>query len=449
MLNKIINQQVIDIAKREQSFPLTHFAKDLTKSERDFYGALQKKRLAFIFECKHRSPSEGALRESYPFTQMAETYAQFADALSVLTNEPFFGGSFTHLKQVREAVDQPLLCKDIIINPYQVALARYYGADAVLLMLSVLDDEQYLACKAQAMALNMDVLTEIYSKEELQRAKNLEANIYVINHRDLNNFELDMNRIFSLLPDLPNNAFIIAASGINSHQQIQLLQDHVHGFLIGSALSKSPHVEKTMRELLFGNIKICGLTRITDAIQAYASGATLGGLIFAENSARKISLGTAYSIVSCAPLNYVGVFVQQPIPYIVELTQKLQLFAVQLHGGESVEYIASLRQALPPQCQIWFAIAGNHSLPEKLPSFVDKLVIDNITQDKPGGSGKFFDWKKIANHPLLQHSLLAGGIDLLNIQLAKKMGTWGLDINSGIELSPGIKDHAKIRKILS
>lgn len=448
MLAKIVAKQEIDMAILEDELPLKSFESTLQKSQRDFYQAIKQNRCAFILECKQRSPSEGLLCNDYDVTTLAKSYAQFADAISILTNAPFFGGSYNDLFQVSQTISKPVLCKDIIINPYQVAYARYHGADAVLLMMSVLDDKQYQACSKMAKCLNMCVLTEVINQEEIERAKQLKANVFVINHRDLHTFQLDMHRVCSLFPYLPQNCLIIAASGIDNHYQIQTLQDKVHGFLIGSSLSKSLSLDLKMRKLIFGPIKICGLTRTKDVTTAYECGASYGGIIFIPSSPRSISLELAKSLITAAPLHYIGVFANQRINEISTIAHALQLYAVQLHGNESSEYINQLRKTLPKNCEIWKAYCPLN-LPIHLPHQVDKILIDNISNNQLGGTGLPFDWKMIKNHPLLPHCLLAGGLSSSNITQAQHIRTWGLDINSGVEQKPGIKDKHKLTQLFS
>ncbi|HRE30772.1 MAG TPA: hypothetical protein PLD88_02250 [Candidatus Berkiella sp.] len=198
MLNEMIQKQHALVANLMQQQSETELLKAVTSSDRDFYATLQKSGYKFILECKHRSPREGLLRKDYPIVELAKTYELFADVISVLSNEHYFDGSFTHLQQVRQYVSIPVLCKDIIVSPYQVALARQYGADAILLMLSVLDDMTYLSCQQLAEKLNMGILTEVVTLQELQRAKHLKAKAIAINHRDLHTLTLDMERVISL-----------------------------------------------------------------------------------------------------------------------------------------------------------------------------------------------------------------------------------------------------------
>jgi indole-3-glycerol phosphate synthase/phosphoribosylanthranilate isomerase len=441
MLNKIIEHQKATVALLEESLSFSYLLSHVEPAQRDFYQALQKCDTAFILECKQRSPSEGVLREEYPISDLVKKYSRHADAISVLTNNAFFGGSFNHLKLASHATAKPLLCKDIIVNPYQVAYARRFGADAVLLMLSVLNNDQYRDCEKIAKQLNMSVVTEVYTEEEVYRAIALKAKIIAINHRCFHTMQMDMDRVYKLKSLLPKHAYIIAASGLHSHSQIQQLAPHVNGFLIGSALSKSNHVEIKLRELIYGQVKICGLTRQEDVRAVFEAGATTAGFNFAPNSPRRISQEQALAI-QVAPMNYVGVFVKQSIEEVVEIATNLKLNAVQLHGDESAEYIQELRKKLPTHCQIHYAMSGHHIIPPALPLHVDKLLIDNATVD--GGTGKQFDWETLTLHPLKDKIILAGGINLQNIKKAQQLGFLELDVNSGVESSPGIKQPEKL-----
>src|SRR3989475_9346050 len=154
---------------------------------RDFRQALRRTgRVALIAECKERSPSGGVLQRPYDPVRLARRYAaNGAAAISVLAEPEFFGGSLDHLQAVRSAVDVPVLCKDFIIDPIQVLAARAVGADAVLLIVGVLDDGALRALQALATRLSMQVVVEVHSEEELDRALGAEAGIIGINNRSL------------------------------------------------------------------------------------------------------------------------------------------------------------------------------------------------------------------------------------------------------------------------
>ncbi|MBU3825104.1 MAG: bifunctional indole-3-glycerol phosphate synthase/phosphoribosylanthranilate isomerase, partial [Candidatus Oceanisphaera merdipullorum] len=142
VLGKIVADKKIWVAERKLSQPLSGFEASLTPSDRPFVAALQAKNPAFILECKKASPSKGLIREHFDLDAIAQVYSRHASAISVLTDEKYFQGQFDFVTQVRNQVTQPVICKDFIIDPYQIKLARHYQADAILLMLSVLTDEE-------------------------------------------------------------------------------------------------------------------------------------------------------------------------------------------------------------------------------------------------------------------------------------------------------------------
>ncbi|MEG1350053.1 MAG: bifunctional indole-3-glycerol phosphate synthase/phosphoribosylanthranilate isomerase, partial [Hafnia sp.] len=175
VLNRIVRDKAVWVEARQSQQPFESFQASIVPSSRSFYDALSGNRTAFILECKKASPSKGVIRENFNPVEIATLYRDFASAISVLTDEKYFQGDFDYLRQVSATVHQPVLCKDFVISAYQIYLARFYQADAILLMLSVLDDEQYLHLAAIAHSLQMGVLTEASNEEELKRAIALKA----------------------------------------------------------------------------------------------------------------------------------------------------------------------------------------------------------------------------------------------------------------------------------
>ncbi len=438
VLHRIVRDKAVWVAARKEQQPLADFEHLLGPSQRSFYHALQGARTAFILECKKASPSKGLIREDFNPAEIAGIYSDYASAISVLTDEKYFQGSFDFLPQVSAAVTQPVLCKDFIIDPYQIYLARHYQADAVLLMLSVLDDEQYRQLAAVAHSLNMGVLTEVISDEEAARALRLGAKVVGINNRDLRDLSIDLDRTRRLAPLLPG-VTVISESGINTYAQIRELSRFANGFLIGSALMAEPDLAAAVRRVMLGENKVCGLTRPEDAQAAHQAGAAFGGLIFVARSPRCISPEQARQVMAGAPLKYVGVFSDQPADEVAQTAATLGLHAVQLHGQEDQAYIGRLRALLPDTCQIWKALSVRDQMPARDLNRVDRYVLDNGN----GGSGQRFDWRVLAGQPL-ENVLLAGGLGADNCVQAAQLGCAGLDFNSGVESAPGIKDPAKL-----
>ncbi|WP_313607195.1 bifunctional indole-3-glycerol-phosphate synthase TrpC/phosphoribosylanthranilate isomerase TrpF [Atlantibacter hermannii] len=442
VLAKIVADKAIWVEARKAQQPLASFQNDIVPSERHFYDALRGARTAFILECKKASPSKGVIRDDFDPARIAEVYKHHASAISVLTDEKYFQGSFDFLPIVSQIAPQPVLCKDFIIDAYQIYLARFYQADACLLMLSVLDDEQYRQLAAVAHILNMGVLTEVSNEEELERAIALEAKVVGINNRDLRDLSIDLDRTRQLAPRLGASVTVISESGINSYAQVRELSHFASGFLIGSALMGQDDLNAAVRSVLLGENKVCGLTRPEDASAAYEAGAIFGGLIFAASSPRVVTPEQAQAVMAGAPLRYVGVFRDNPVQDVVTLAETLSLSAVQLHGSEDQSYINTLRAALPESVAIWKALSVAHSLPVRDLHYVDRYVFDN----GQGGSGQRFDWSLLKGQDL-DNVLLAGGLAADNCVEAAKLGCRGLDFNSGVESAPGIKDSNKLAAV--
>ncbi|MEX9251475.1 bifunctional indole-3-glycerol-phosphate synthase TrpC/phosphoribosylanthranilate isomerase TrpF [Pseudenterobacter timonensis] len=442
VLAKIVADKAIWVEARKAQQPLASFQNEVEPSSRRFYDALRGARTAFILECKKASPSKGVIRDDFDPARIAGIYKHHASAISVLTDEKYFQGSFDFLPVVSNIAPQPILCKDFIIDPYQIWLARFYQADACLLMLSVLDDDQYRQLAAVAHSLNMGVLTEVSNEEELERAIALEAKVVGINNRDLRDLSIDLNRTRELAPRLGAGVTVISESGITTYAQVRELSHFANGFLIGSALMSEDDLSAAIHRVLLGENKVCGLTRPEDAAAALEAGAIYGGLIFVAASPRCVTDEQARTVMAGAPLRYVGVFRDAPVDEVVAKAQSLELAAIQLHGSEDQAYIDQLRDALPAQVQIWKALSVGHTLPPRNLQRVDKYVLDN----GQGGTGERFDWSLLGGEQL-DNVLLAGGLGPDNCVAAAKAGCAGLDFNSGVESQPGIKDASKLASV--
>ncbi|MDP5253547.1 MULTISPECIES: bifunctional indole-3-glycerol-phosphate synthase TrpC/phosphoribosylanthranilate isomerase TrpF [unclassified Vibrio] len=447
VLVKIVNDKKQWVAARKVSQPLSEFQSQVQPSDRDFYQALTHSNSVFILECKKASPSKGLIRENFDLDAIAKVYHHHANAISVLTDEKYFQGQFDYINQVRRQVSQPVLCKDFMLDEYQVWLARHYQADAILLMLSVLDDEQYQQLADLAHQLNMGVLTEVSDEEELERAVALGAKVIGINNRNLRDLSTDLERTKTLAPQIrakAPQAIVISESGIYTHQQVRELCTFADGFLIGSSLMAEQNLELAVRQVIYGAHKVCGLTSVQDAQRVYQAGAVFGGLIFASGSSRCVSYDDAKAICTAAPLRFVGVFQNQPIVKVADTANQLGFFAVQLHGEESESDIALLRQELNDDIEIWKAYGVQTALPELLNGPIDRHLLDSKVGHQSGGTGHAFDWS-LLEHP--ERVMLAGGLGPDNVREALELGVLGLDFNSGVEHSAGVKDEQKVRRV--
>ncbi len=209
--------------------------------------------LAVIAEVKRRSPSKGLIREDFDAVAIARAYAAAGAAgISVLTDVRFFGGSLEDLEKVRSAVDLPLLRKDFVIDPYQIDEARLAGADAILLIVAALDDDDLRRLDGHARGLGLDVLVEVHDEGELERARALGADLIGVNNRDLRSFEVDLGtteRLAAKLVDSPD-VLLIAESGIGGFDDVErLARAGAAGFLVGESLMRRPDPGQALEEL--------------------------------------------------------------------------------------------------------------------------------------------------------------------------------------------------------
>ncbi|WP_371377113.1 bifunctional indole-3-glycerol-phosphate synthase TrpC/phosphoribosylanthranilate isomerase TrpF [Thalassotalea aquiviva] len=454
ILQKIVSDKLTEIERLKQEMPLASFIDQMKPTTKDMYQALSKPQASFILECKKASPSKGLIRQHFDPVAISKIYQGYASAISVLTDEKYFQGHHQYLKQVADSVDCPVLNKDFFIDEYQIHLGRYYGADAILLMLSVLDDEQYKALAKVAEYYNMAILTEVSNKPETERAIALNARLIGINNRNLRDLTTDISRTFELAPMIPEDRLVLSESGLYTNKQVREIAPAVDGFLVGSSIMAEQDIDFACRKLIYGQHKVCGLTRAKDVIQVIEQGGVYAGLIFAQQSPRQLNIEQAIELQKHVADNtqqairYVGVFVNQPIELIVDAVTKLNLYAVQLHGNEDGLYIEQLKIALAntPELKIIKAVSVNNAI--TLPDAdanADFYLLDN----KQGGSGKTFDWQLLnQTNSDLSTCFLAGGLspdNLANaIRAMNDFDLFGLDLNSGLESAPGQKDDDKI-----
>ncbi|WP_343182696.1 bifunctional indole-3-glycerol-phosphate synthase TrpC/phosphoribosylanthranilate isomerase TrpF [Buchnera aphidicola] len=440
ILKEILYNKVQYLKYYKKIKPCKTIKKKIFLSHRNFYSMLKLNNPAFILEAKKASPSKGIINKNFNIEKIAKVYSKHATIISVLTDEKYFQGKLSSLTEMSQLTKQPILCKDFFIDPYQIYLSRYHQADAVLLMLSYLNDIQYHILSNIAHSLNMGVLTEISNYTELKRAITLNAKVIGINNRNFNNFHVSLNKTKILAPLIPQNRIIISESGIQNNKQVNKLKKIVHGFLIGTEIMQAKNIALKVNSIIFGNNKICGLTRSRDAKRIKDLGATHGGLIFVKNSLRNITIHQANKIISSVKLKYVGVFQDEEIKKIQLICHKLNLYAIQLHGNENQQYIQEIKRKLPKKIKIIKALCINNYIKKINFKYIDYFLFDNIR----GGSGNCFNWNfiQLSN---LDKIFLSGGLSEKNCQKAKKLNYFGLDFNSKIETSPGIKNYKKLK----
>jgi indole-3-glycerol phosphate synthase/phosphoribosylanthranilate isomerase len=438
VLGQIAAAKRAELAQRFDGVSLDALRAEAPATRRSLAGALADPGARFILEIKKASPSAGAIRPNADAERLARGYAGVADALSVLCDSAFFGGSFDDLAAARRSFDGPILAKDFFLDLRQVAQARLAGADAILVMLSLLDDREARAMMAEARRFGMDALVEVHDAAEMARALALGTPLIGINNRDLRDLSIDLATTERLAPLAPDR-IVVSESGISTRRDVEHLAPSVDGFLVGSSLMQAPDPGEAARELLFGRVKLCGLSRAEDF--AVARAASYAGLIFVPDSPRFVTRAEALRLAHLHP-HTVGVFRNAAIAEVAESAAMLGLAAVQLHGDEDAAYVRSLARRLPRDCEVWRAIAVGRARPPGCDA-ADRLVFDN----GPGGTGQSFDWTLVRNHPDLARAIVAGGIGAHNARAAQRLGAFAIDVGSALDERPGRKSPARIASL--
>lgn len=249
-------RQQLEKEKSSASFESVKKAAERIQSPcREFKKALSAEGLSVIAEVKKASPSKGVIQPDFHPEETAAAYEKAgAAAISCLTEEHYFMGSSLYLKGIREKVDIPILRKDFIIDPYQIYEAKLIGADAVLLIAALLDKETLSEYRKTAYSLDLDVLAEVHSEQELENVLAAGCDIVGINNRNLKTFEVTLDTTERLAAYVPKDKITVSESGIKTNEDMKKLRSlGADAVLIGETLMRSGHIEKTLSEIR-GNI---------------------------------------------------------------------------------------------------------------------------------------------------------------------------------------------------
>ena len=457
ILDQIVAQTRSDLAERQQETPLAEVReRALAQSTpRDALAALRaENRIHVIAEVKRASPSKGLLVPNFDPVGLARTYeAGGASLISVLTEPHFFQGASAYLSAIKEAVKLPVLCKDFLVDEYQVYEARAWGADLVLLICAILDDTQLRHLLGVAHNLGMRCLVETHNAEEVRRAVEAGALIIGVNSRDLRTFEMHPGLIRELRSLIPANRVLVAESGIHTAADARRLARYdIAALLVGESLVKSNDIPGQLANLLRGanrevQVKICGLSDADHLRVALEAGSDLFGLVFYEPSHRYVTPRQARDLVQTlgetrTQVEAVGLFVNKEADFINEVAEEVGLDIVQLHGTETPEFCQRIR---------WPVIKA---IPMREASDLGKLAAYRASAwrlllDTPtpgwGGSGETHDWSLARQAAHDQRILLAGGLHPGNVvEAIAQVHPWGVDVSSGVEHEK-VKDAAKIR----
>jgi indole-3-glycerol phosphate synthase len=257
ILDEIVDWKRQEVAHRQHVIPLADVQADVPRAPtpRDMVAALRSPGVSLIAEVKRASPSKGLLRPDLDPVALAREYeANGASAISVLTDERFFGGRLAHLRAVRREVPSvPVLRKDFVLEAYQVFEARAAGADAVLLIVAALNDDELQSLYRLVRRLDMAALVEVHDEAELVRALAIEPRIVGVNNRDLRTFRVDLETTAQLRALIPDDVVLVAESGVHTADDVARLVDMgANAMLVGEALVRAQDVGAKVRELVQG-----------------------------------------------------------------------------------------------------------------------------------------------------------------------------------------------------
>jgi anthranilate synthase/indole-3-glycerol phosphate synthase/phosphoribosylanthranilate isomerase len=455
--------------------------------------------LSLMAEIKRASPSKGMIAEHACAPAQARQYAKAgASVISVLTEPEWFKGSIDDLRVVRQSLEglthrPAILRKEFVFDEYQILEARLAGADTVLLIVKMLDTELLTRLYRYSQSLGMEPLVEVNNPEEMKIAVDLGAQVIGVNNRDLRSFEVDLGTTSRLMDQVPESTIVCALSGISGPRDVEAYKkDGVKAILVGEALMRASDTAAFVAELLGGEskklslqsqssplVKICGTRTKEGARAAIEAGADLIGIILVEGRKRNVPDDAALRIsevvhstprpVSSSPSSpqgdsnatsvdwfdhsanilrhptralLVGVFLNQPLSYVLSQQRKLGLDVVQLHGSEPLEWSTLIPVPVIRKFGLdEFGIARRayHTLP--------------LLDSGSGGSGELLDQlrvKKVLDSDDGLRVILAGGLDPTNVdEILKQLGEFrnkvvGVDVSSGVE-SNGAQDLDKIR----
>ncbi|MCF7806905.1 MAG: anthranilate phosphoribosyltransferase [Candidatus Marinimicrobia bacterium] len=446
ILLDIVKNKRSEVEAQKKTLPLKTFKKDLKQSDRSFKQALAgKNTLGLIAEIKKGSPSQAEIyKGELEPGEIAQAYEDGGvNAISVLTEKNYFGGSLNNLKTAREAtMNTPLLMKDFIIDSYQIYQARYYGADAILLIVAILTYDQIQEYIEISRSLGMDALVEVHSRAELEVALRAKAEIIGINNRNLHTMDVDTKTFIRLCADVPKDVVLIAESGYG-FETISRINGVADAALVGTSIMQESNTVKALEKLRQGRklFKACGIRNLEIALECEDLGVDMVGLNFVPSSKRRIETKKAKEITGKLKKTLsVGVFQNQALETVNVIAEEVGLDLVQLSGEEDEKYCKGVDRPV-----IKTLGSENVELAAKYDAVVSMFIVDG----KKPGSGEGYDYSIINKTQIDKPFLVAGGVSESNTSeiLALVQNASGVDAASGIE-SEGKEDMEKIVSIL-
>lgn len=425
-----------------------------------FLAALRAGGPRVIAEVKHRSPSAGVMLPGAgpgatgagdgllpAIRSVAKAYRRAgAAAISVVTEPDFFGGDLAWLPEVKRRSGLPVLMKDFVVDEAQLDLALSLGADAVLLIVAALGDDELARLHRAARSRGLAVIVEAHDEEEVRRALAAGAEVVGLNARDLRTFVVDLGRVAAMGKALPPSVVRVAESGIHGPGDVsRLAAAGFDAFLVGESLLRSGDPARALRALRgegATEVKVCGVTREEDLAAAEETGADWIGLNFSPRSPRRVDLarGRALREASRFAKGVVAVVSGNRVDEAETIVHEVRPDALQWHDD------LAAREGLSVPVPLWQAVrVGKDPLEESASWPADVLLLDAAHATLAGGTGQTWDWSLLARFPAAEKAFVAGGLSPENVRRAiAACGPAGVDVASGVESAPGVKDSGKL-----
>lgn len=456
-LDRILPAKEAEVKALQATFAARTPRRTADQPVRDFAAALQGGN-RIIAEIKHKSPSHPAFVQHAAPATLARAYRRNgAAALSIVVDQANFGTSLADVSTVKAAVDLPVLVKDFVIDEAQLTAAWAAGADAALLIVRMLDSDRLDQLLRHARRLGLHVLVECHDEADIELALAAKARLIGVNNRNLATLTTELDHGARLLPRVNRPALRISESGLYTRNDVtRMAESGADAFLIGHALLQSRDPGRQVAELCGREtagrprVKLCGITSVADARLAHEAGADLLGLIMAPG-ARQVAPGEAMAIRQKLPAaRLCGVFVDAEIRQVTDLAAACDLDLIQLHGQESPAYCQELAVACGRP--LIKALTVTEATPERAAAYAAAAYFLVDLPKGPERGALTPDDCRTAAGKLAQAGhdvLLAGGLNPANVRRGDNRIFFAVDVASGVEAGPGVKDPDLIRTFIT
>ncbi|MBT5016699.1 indole-3-glycerol phosphate synthase TrpC, partial [Candidatus Peregrinibacteria bacterium] len=373
-----------------------------------------KDRLSLIAEIKMASPSAGKICPNIEPEKILRTYEQNgADAISVVTDEKFFGGSKELFARIRKRTFLPLIRKDFVIDEKQIVESAHMGADAILLIAAILSEDELREFREKAQHLGMEALVETHTEEEVQKALNSGAKIIGVNNRDLKTFQVDVGTTLRLRSQIPDDVILVSESGIRDRYDSVKLRGKADAMLVGTAILRASDIATKVYEFKKERplVKVCGIQDQETATACEELGVEFLGFNFVESSPRYIDPEKARKI-EVEKAKTVALFKDAPLELVNEIGVNFDF--VQLHGNESAEYCEQVEKPV-----IKSFLVGEEPYEGVIPLFDLKKGEEGVIE--------------MGEEPEVPY-FLAGGLDAENVKkVTADLMPYCVDVARGVE----------------